>query len=126
MTPENQRIAIAQACGWSIHPVTLADQPDICILPPGVEFTDAAVWNYAGQELPDYLSDLNAMHEAEKALIFSKRQAYRKSLQTVMSRGFDGMFLIDIAECISATAPQRAEAFLRTLGLWEEQEGAGV
>lgn len=53
-------------------------------------------------------NDLNAMHEAEKVL-------------TVKCFNNYVMELLDfIHEPILATARQRAEAFLRTLGKWEE------
>ena len=100
MSEEQQRIAIAEACGW----------------------TKISDWKAAGingqhptepwtEVIPDYLNDLNAMHEAEKAL--------------------DGMdqltYLAKLHECnhycswagTCATAAQRAEAFLKTLGLWK-------
>ena len=59
----------------------------------------------------DYCSDLNAMHEAEKVF------------DAMSSKMFGGWLL---AICSGknaawhANARQRAEAFLRTLGKWEE------
>lgn len=59
----------------------------------------------------NYTHDLNAMHEAEKVLsddqlnIFYPRQL--------------GAW-VNTTKPIYATARQRAEAFLRTLGKWEE------
>ena len=59
----------------------------------------------------DYCADLNAMHEAEKSLTLKQFEDYL-------------MELLDfIDEPILATARQRAEAFLRTLGKWEEVQG---
>jgi len=56
----------------------------------------------------DYCNDLNAMHEAEKTLTGKHFEDYL-------------MELLDfIDEPILANARQRAEAFLRTLGKWEE------
>lgn len=54
MTDEQMRIAIAEACGWKL----------IQRLQSGWHG-----WREQGplQELPDYLNDLNAMHEAESA-----------------------------------------------------------
>jgi hypothetical protein len=59
-------------------------------------------------EPPDYCNDLNAMHEAEKVLTFKDWEFYCDEL----GGSFQG--------CAHATARQRAEAFLRTLGKWEE------
>jgi hypothetical protein len=59
--------------------------------------------------LPDYLNDLNAMHEAEKMLEADDNHAY-------------GCYCSDLYEkygnTVSLTASQRAEAFLRTIGKW--------
>lgn len=71
------------------------------------------------KHLPDYCNDLNAMHEAEKTLIFSKRKKYKIELQIVASNKIRNC-IISMEELIFATAAQRAEAFLRTLNLWEE------
>ena len=58
----------------------------------------------------DYCNDLNAMHEAEKTLTGKHFEDYL-------------MELLDfIDEPILANARQRAEAFLRTMGKWEEAE----
>jgi len=63
--------------------------------------------------IPDYLNDLNAMHEAEKRLRTPRGDESNRMAEDRM---------VEYAErlnyCIDATAPQRAEAFLRTLNLW--------
>jgi len=52
---------------------------------------------------PDYCNDLNAMHEVEKTL----------------TDHWDGFhFRNHIANNVHATARQRAEAYLRTIGKW--------
>lgn len=93
MTNEQINIAIAEACGWA-HP---------------------SVQPYA---FPDYCNDLNAMHEAEKVL---PRQLYHVDY---WQTGY-GRFQTIVSEMtvtpFSATARQRAEAFLKTIGKWEEQ-----
>jgi hypothetical protein len=56
----------------------------------------------------DFCRDLNAMHEAEKELTVEQWHDYVD-------------FMPSRWECaVHATARQRAEAFLRTLGKWEE------
>lgn len=102
MKPEQQRIAIAEVCGWKlIYP--------IC---------DTANWRSpAGQagflSPPNYLNDLNAMHEAEKTLKFKQQALYQGMIGKVTGNKCPALF-----GQIHATAPQRAEAFLRTLNLW--------
>jgi hypothetical protein len=105
MTSDKQRIAIAQACGWThIYPRVkdTYDEGKPYGFPPGLEIEP----RYSGlsSKLPDYLNDLNAMHEAEKCCLTNAKleEAY--------------YFAIDRNHC--ATAAQRAEAFLRTLNLW--------
>lgn len=100
MKPELQRIKIAEACGWKNCFL------DATKTPFGREPNSPYV-----RMLPDYLSDLNAMHEAEKVLDASQRNRYAAEL----GRSYDGSF-----QHVTATASQRAEAFLRTLGKWEE------
>ncbi len=96
MTPEKQRIAIAEACGHG----------DYCTRMNG--------WHDDQIEgLPDYLHDLNAMHEAEKAMSLEGRNNYIDWLGTTY---------YDSWEFCRATAAQRAEAFLRTIGKWEDDK----
>ena len=109
MTEEQINIAIAEVCGWRkrstyagwVHPSGQA--------------------GFAGP--PDYVTDLNAMHEAEKTITFSiyegvteLQSIYIKELWRVMGKPDAGM----AAVLVHATARQRAEAFLRTLNLWTE------
>jgi hypothetical protein len=65
----------------------------------------------------DYCADLNAMHEAEKVLNGLDKWRYALRLTEVtQSQSSDDMSFF------CATARQRAEAFLRTLGKWKEGE----
>ena len=100
MKPEEQRIAIAKACGWTeISPRMTWG------LPPNVE--DDGTENCLKQ-IPDYLNDLNAMHEAEKQMNTKVLwEAYKAHLLNWMT------------EPVCASARQRAEAFLKTIGKWE-------
>ena len=97
MKPEQQRIAIAEACGYE----RLTQHE--------------AVWRHKGSKiytagnLPSYLTDLNAMHEAENLALLSAQQ--RRDYADALDDGNGGHF---------ATSAQRAEAFLRTVGKWEE------
>lgn len=106
MTPEAQRIAIAKACGLTVISDGITHHLTPCILGTGK-------FDPAGKgltQVPDYLNDLNAMHEAEKVLFVRNdwsRCDYEQTLKAMTS-----------SWCWHATAPQRAEAFLRTLNLW--------
>ena len=104
MTPEQQRIAIAEACGWTeIEPCTCCDGVSRGYTPtPGAH----------KKHLPNYLNDLNAMHDAEKVLKGGMRSTYDAELTLICSRDYNFIW--------ESTASQRAEAFLRTIGKWEE------
>jgi hypothetical protein len=81
--------------------------------------------------LPNYTNDLNAMHEAEKTIPKRDKCIYANYLMMVV--GFDGETdMVDdygewstskttsLFSILNATAAQRAEAFLKTIGKWEE------
>lgn len=67
---------------------------------------------------PDYCTDLNAMHEAEKWLTELNWFTYISELAQIVR--FPKQPEVQLRQSIHATARQRAEAFLRTLGKWEE------
>ena len=94
MTPEQQRIAIAEACGWK---------------PNGLGEWFSPIGDLENS-IPNYLNDLNAMHEAEKILTESQQDKYYTKLS------YTGTWF----ECLHSTASQRAEAFLRTIGKWKD------
>ena len=104
MTPEAQRIAIAEACGWT--DVHLQDDGHLYGKPPKE--------HYYSPNVPSYLSDLNAMHEAEKVLTDDQLWMYRRKLSCLFADHTDDGYL----KAIFATAAQRAEAFGLTLNLW--------
>ena len=66
-------------------------------------------------ELWDWANDLNAMHEAEKIVFTDFAPCYANMLARVTGAEYS-----DDTTFFCATARQRAEAFLRTLGKWEE------
>ena len=111
MSPEAQRIAIAEACGWKQHPYNRAYG--------SIGGDSAATGNPAviwPDRLPDYLNDLNAMHAAELVLNWDEQAStqlfnYRCALTKVCGNDRD---LIPFA-----SAWQRAEALLKTLGKWD-------
>lgn len=125
MSPEAQQIAIAKACGWRRQTGSWnRSNPgnDAFGIRANVEIW-TEWWSKRGErevlthELPDYLSDLNAMHEAEEVLTVEQVYPYMIKLMSVKrhppsEKGKLHTYLFH------ATAAQRAEAFLRTLNLW--------
>lgn len=151
MTPEAQRIAIAEACGyrwyWRVNGnsdagfiwfLLLAFPPEEGI---GTAWKGCAGETRAASESeircakqsgaftnssPNYPTDLNAMHEAEKTLRnnqFHYVNYFGEVFKSITcgkewkgELGYFGFMLI------TANAAQRAEAFLRTIGAWESEK----
>ncbi len=116
MNPEQQRIKIAEACGWERRePDNL--YPEVRWLDP----KDTSQWrsDYARRDidLPDYLNDLNSLHEAEKVLGPKQKPVYCSELwELCVTPNSNHEW-----KMLHATAAQRAEAFLKCLGLWKEE-----
>ena len=148
MKEEAQRIAIAKACGWrkwkfgdpwrkglrladqrfdgfirrvikdapadsktvliDIDEMQTHDVSDVIL-----DYLPASHWvrnDEIRSVVPDYTEDLNAMHDAEKILILGYPwDRYLRDLSIVTDEEYP----------VDATAAQRAEAFLRTIGKWE-------
>lgn len=111
MNKDEQRLAIAEACGWTNFQTTAPQRGSL----------EPRVFGYNGKHnitriIPDYLNDLNAMHEAEKSCIKGGcEELYLGHL------GFtDNDWEHEIFNYVTATASQRAEAFLKTVGKWVE------
>lgn len=96
MSPEAQRIAIAEACGFKL--MAPRNHPALFSLPN----------NWMPGLPPDYLNDLNACHEMEGFL-----PSY-----AITGGKYQGILATLTNNPTSATAAQRCEAFLKTLKLW--------
>lgn len=116
MTDEEINIAIAEACGlFRLKPLRRTTRKGIPS-PDGVrlwycESHHGGAATYV--ELPDYVNDLNAMHEAEKELI--KQNLYQDYWPTLES-------ITGSSKLAHATAKQKAKAFIRTLNLQKESK----
>jgi hypothetical protein len=104
MKPEAQRIAIAKACGWTKF------------TPDTIQYTARRSDGKWGP-IPDYLNDLNAMHEAE---IGMEPPTFKKYSSVLIADVIGWSAYNNEHIAIRATAAQRAEAFLKTLGLWTD------
>ena len=67
------------------------------------------------------LSDLNAMHEAESTLDEAQHDSFQQHLLRIIAPKTHWSDMAS-TRIVSATAGQRAEAFLRTIGKWEDSE----
>ena len=110
MTDQQINAAIAEACGWK--EVRVNGSAGVYKgFDNGVELRP---------DIPDYCTNLNEMHEAEKALTKSQVREYQCLMYDMACEisATQGRWMP-----YSATARYRAEAFLRTLGKWEEVQG---
>lgn len=110
MTDEQINITIAEACG-----IVDVDQW-------GPLYKTASGWV---RDCLDYCNDLNAMHEAEKVLEIDQQYVYGEELRAISGNvgPCGGHFIPNgwgVFRLATATPRERSEAFLRTLGKWEE------
>jgi len=114
LSEEEQRIAVAELCGWKkIKSLTNK-------LPIGLAPYSGRLDHYR-QEVPDYLNDLNAMHEAENQIRHGStgiRERWVLFLAHVVTQR--KYMCIDLSWGLScliagATAKQRCKAFVLTM-----------
>lgn len=98
MTPEQQRIKIAELCGWRVtdpeHSMGIFDGD-----PPKAGL------------IPDYLNDLNASYDMEEHLTIEEWFRYTEYVDLLSSGAWQ-------FRMFRATASQKARAFLQTKGQW--------
>ena len=111
MTPEAQRIAIAEACGWN----GIANYHN-----------GGPLWGKSAlgllNAIPDYLNDLNAMHEALRALLTTRELCNTFNTLIVEEKPARPVeFEIDKWTWGQA-ADVLCRALLRTLNLWDDSK----
>lgn len=105
MNKELQRRAIAEYCGW----IDKNNGNTGRWTPPPTRYRDSkGYWHFP----VDILEDLNAIHQAEVLLI---------KLGPRVIRTYEDLLQKQLANIVFASAAQRAEAFLRTLNLWTDE-----
>ena len=125
MTDLEMRIAIAEACGYvdvklTPHPMAyLHHSPFTQVEKVLTGIVPNKLYVYP---IPNYLSDLNAMHIAEQ-IVFIDEAAYSDFLRTLRNMattfGPNGSAIsVDERQVVSASAQQRAEAVVKTIGKW--------
>lgn len=103
-----KRIYVAELCGWTN---IFWDGDDWVGTPLN------KIYTLSGREpsIPDYLNDLNAMHEAEKIFIQEDGCVWGKDWETYCKHLEKICFLAEPTNCLMrATASQRAKAFVLT------------
>jgi hypothetical protein len=137
LSPSEKRVKIAETAGWTC----IESRNTMAIQGAWVGYPPSNAIIGQKQEIPRFLDDLNAMHEAEKIIAKDKWEHYAVALERVCSRDDDpegwevyweGSQKEDryipesggdyyevqynsLRYFLSATAEQRAEAFLRAV-----------
>lgn len=126
MTDTDLIIAIAEFDGWK-NVEHLNEYSDF-MWAPGHISRAKVIWKRGIDcciELPNYLTDLNAMHEVEKKLKPEQTSKYENFLALAVFKDdkdeyWTGGIKHIQAYCFHATAHQRAEALVRTIGKWKD------
>lgn len=118
MTNEQINIAIAKQLGLTI----VSDGITHCLTPCGPK-TEKNPEGCLLEECPNYCNNLNAMHKAEKLISEKgKESAYWFFLRELLDfpdaeSDWNGFYFF---AAIHSTPLQKAEAFLKVFGKWEE------
>lgn len=124
MSPEAQRIAIAEVTGWKWFLSPCNNEQNV-LARSQEEANKIKLGGWIWELTPDYLNNLNAMHEAEKTLPADESAdghwGYIGHLIEVTKAESMEMHR-EVFIVAHATAAQRAEAFLRTLSLWDDSK----
>ena len=104
MQPDAIDVAIAEYCGWSEITPQDSGKRRYGVRP------NSFGEKYQIEMIPQFHACLNAMHKAETVLTYEQFDEYYIQLSTKMVRPFH------------STAAQRSEAFLRTIGKWQEPD----
>ncbi len=118
MNETKQKIAIAEFCGWKFH-----DHPDVINATKSFISTRKELWcmDPKGElcwvhDLPDYLNDLNALHEAE-LMLMDQTPIGETTLEE-----YEDYISLNADFAWHATATQKAEALLRVTENWGGNE----
>jgi len=120
MNKEQQWIAIVEVCGFKPMRYVPPVAGQFILEPRNFHRWKKGGIVYYIDDLPDFLHDLNAMHEAEKSLSGINYEQYMLHVQRLVDPRGTCHGAMVAWRVMRATAAQRAEAFLRTLNLWAD------
>lgn len=112
MTNAEINVAIAEACGWVFHE---GEEPRYGGTYKRRGWSNGKKWRI---NPPSYCTDLNEMHKVEKTILKSYWGNYSAHLSYITRNGSE-LDNLETYKKIHASARQRAEAFLRTIGKWK-------
>ena len=109
MTDDQINVAIAEVCGWKNLAFDVWHDGLVGVLPTNKDVCS---------KIPNYCNDLNAMHEVEEQMDEIDWVFFINELSTLVR--LPKQAEVQIKQFVHSTARQRAQAFLRTVGKWEE------
>lgn len=114
MTEQEQRVAIAKACGWlEVMPSGRLDGQHV-----GYNPKHAVIGNR--EEIPDYPNDLNACYEMEATMTGIEWKAYVGILTSRMDFEDGEITTGNCALAIHSKPGLRCRTFLKVKGLWKD------
>ncbi len=117
--------AIAEHLGWRLMERVVDGDSNVYWLPPGQADYPESVFVFCDRMPPNYAGDLNACAEFEKTLVGHMICQYERPLCEITGTTGTGTrrsFVGERFKIATATARQRAEAFLRMVWKWKENE----
>lgn len=124
MTPQEQNIAAAEWMGWFkapkhwLHNGKTYPKIDTWISPGYKDFNHMPAGQMLGAGVPNFHSDLNAIHEAENYFFSTNENS------TMIQKWYDTFIEVvckgSTSIALRANAPMRLEALLRTIGKWKD------
>lgn len=120
MTDQEINVAIAEVCGVCLH---LETTHYVCQSDSGFTCNKCRKDTYGLRRL-NYVEDLNAMREAE-GILGKEADGFGRELASIVlgystSAPSHDLNYLEVTLITHASARQRAEAFLRTLGKWKD------
>jgi hypothetical protein len=142
MTPEKQRIVLAEWDGWEWYKLPIdihfKNKRYRCLFNKHISDCEERLEKADMSEnicnipylikegrVPNYLEDLNAVHELEKKFNLEQKQQYVGVLCDLLEKihpdkGEAEEYVAFIL--LTATSAQRCKAILRTIGKWEDKQ----
>lgn len=131
MTEESIRTAIAEACGLRVEVIETGGYYAVIHRnekhPNGHQKSDSYICKESAiRKLPNYPQDLNAIHEARKAIVTTTelRVKYLNTLRAIVGKrcpkNKTGASLVTDYDLINAEAWEHAETLVKVAGKWVE------
>jgi len=121
LSDEEKNILVRKCAGWTSKMLNtgIHHQKELCWHEPG-----GNGWMVPGSSFPDYVNDLNSIHNVISKLSSVDYACYGDNLEVVV--GFDSNTKLwsEYRKLIEATSDQQSEAFVLTMEKLNESNGS--